>query len=890
MLIINSLLLMLGAISLVFGVSFYLRNRHAAGKIRSYILLYGLCSAIWCICYGAIGITDNLTQCEIMRKIGVVGINGFLVTEVFLVSEMSGSNKGLIRYMRAAAIFIAVVDFMFFAQNKVDLFIREQSWTTWKAHPDGRMNRTIHSVYIVLIFCILIFFGINWIINNRLKRLKRFLLMVFVSNFIMLFFTLPDTFLPAMGKPAISTSGLGAAACTIVIWYGATQLNSFDIRTGNIKDRLFDFLEAGIIVLDTDFNIAMVNRYAAQLAEQKSDGLKITDFFDIDIEEQQKCFMASVDTIYSTRLWNKAGTRAFSIRVKAVEDDYGDPFCYMCVFLDVTEEVEAASRLEVVSQAKSRFLAQMSHEIRTPINAVLGMNEMILRESKEESTLQYAENIDSAGNTLLTLINSILDFSKIEDGKMDIVPVQYNAASVIHNLVNSVYQRAEAKGLKFNVEIDKKIPSVLIGDDVRISQVIMNLLTNAVKYTPKGSVTFTVNVQEKEKDNVKLFVSVADTGIGIHEENIERLFVSFERLDEVKNHNIEGTGLGISIVKSLLSMMGSRLNVESTYGKGSVFSFVITQQIADATPIGDYEERIKRVHQKKEKNDLISAPKARILVVDDNEMNLKVSGNFLKLCHIKPDMVSSGEEAIRIMRDNTYDCVFLDHMMPGMDGIETLHQMTEEKIIPENTIMIALTANAVVGAREAYLKEGFTDYLSKPIELRKLVQILKKYLPESAYEEETETAGLSEAGTSELNNTTVSVTGETVKSSSENVSDKPFNEEILRKAGIDPETGIMYCAGDAGFYGEMLAEFSSKAEEKTAELENFYKQKDWNNYKVLIHAAKSVLKTLGASELSERAKELEMAAKNGDEELIVNKHEGMMADYLELAKAVAIKE
>ncbi|MBR0131770.1 MAG: response regulator [Lachnospiraceae bacterium] len=841
--IINCLLLMLGSVSAVLGISFYFRNRQAAGKTRFYILFYGLCSAVWCICYGMIGISDNLELCEQIRKVGVAGINGFLLTEVFLVSEMSGAKKSLIRAMRVFAILIAVTDFLFFARSKVDMFIRKRAWTTWTANPDGDFNRTVHAIYIGLIFCILILFGINWIINNKLRRLKRFLFMVFVSNFIMLFFTLPDTFIPAAGMPAISTSGLGAAACTIVMWYGATQLNSFDIRTGNIKDRLFDFLEAGIIIVDTDFRIAMVNRYASQLAE-KTELVETTlsDFFDIDEEEQKKCFLTSMNEIYSARLWNKTGTRAYSVRVKSVEDDYGDPFCYMCVFLDVTEEVEAASKLEIASQAKSRFLAQMSHEIRTPINAVLGMNEMILREAKEESIQQYAENIDSAGNTLLTLINSILDFSKIEDGKMDIVPVQYSFASVINNLVNSVYQRADVKGLKLNVEIDKNIPSVLIGDDVRVSQVIMNLLTNAVKYTQKGSVAFTVKVEDIEGENVRLFVSVADTGIGIHEEDIDKLFVSFERLDEVKNHNIEGTGLGISIVKSLLSMMGSELRVESTYGKGSIFSFVITQQIADATPVGDYEERIRESHQKKENNDLIDAPAARILVVDDNDMNQKVSRNFLKLCNIRPDVVSSGMEAIEIMRKNTYDCVFLDHMMPGMDGIETLHQLMKEGLVPDNTVMIALTANAVVGAREAYLKEGFADYLSKPIVLKELVKILGKYLPERAY------------GKNELE--------------------------------INREEGIMYCAGDEEFYAEMLKEFASNAKDKTEELNGLFQKKDWENYRVQIHAAKSVLRTLGAVALSEKAKELEFAAKNGDVEFILNNHAAMMEYYLKLADKI----
>ena len=920
--IINCLLLMLGTVSATLGISFYARNSQAANKIRFYILFYGIFSAVWCICYGVIGIMDNLDTCEMLRKVGVIGVDGFLLTEVFLVSEMSGLKRGIIRVVRIGATLISVVDYFWFAQSKVDTFIRERAWTTWQANPDGQLNRTIHTIYIVLIFLILISLGISWIINNQLRRNKRFLFLVFLSNFIMLAFTMPDTFLPAMGRSAISTSGLGAAACSIVMWYGATQLNSFDIRTGNVKDRLFDFLEAGIIVLDPFFKISMVNRYAQQLVgERDYKGLKLTDFFTMDKGRMGELFANAEDEINTTRLWDKNGERAYSVRVKALADDYGEPFCYMCVFLDVTDEVEAASKLEIASQAKSRFLAQMSHEIRTPINAVLGMNEMILRESHEENTLEYAENIDSAGNTLLTLINSILDFSKIEDGKMDIVPVQYDTASMINDLVNSIEQRADSKGLTLNVNIDESIPASMVGDDVRVSQVIMNLLTNAVKYTPKGSVTFTMRVRNRDAERVQLYVSVADTGIGIRKEDIGRLFEAFARLDEEKNHTIEGTGLGISIVKSLLNMMGSKLHVESDYGEGSVFSFLIFQQIADATPIGDYQERIRKSHQKKGDSDLIQAPKARILVVDDNDMNLKVSGNLLKLCGIKPDMVSSGEEAIEIMKQKTYDIVFLDHMMPGMDGIETLHTLVAEDLIPPSTIMIALTANAVVGARDTYIDAGFRDYLSKPIELKELIRKLERYLPEEAYACENETPSEivdmgthTPGGSMKTDSSTgtdgsggemtcesdekskvvdaegsvhapaqaLSVVGDDIEASGS----LPYNEEALRSAGVDPEVGIGYCAGDAGFYAEMLRDFTNETEKKIEDLEARYSEEDWHGYQVQIHAMKSVLRMLGAAALSDQAKSLEDACKNSDIDFIKQNHKDMMEAYRKLSEAI----
>ena len=928
---INCLLLMVGAITAVLGISFYSRNREAAGNIRFIILFYGLCSALWCIIYGFIGITDNLDACQMLRKIGVLGVDGFVLTEVFLGTEMAGLKKRSILIIRWSAVFITIFDYFWFCQDTIDTFIRERAWTTWTANPEGNLNRTIHTVYIVIMFLLLFLLGIKWAASNRLRRQNRFFVMVFVSNFIMLFFSFPDTYLPAIGKRAVSTSGLGAAFCTIVIWYGATQLSTFDIRAGNIKDRLFEFLDAGIIVLDTNFRITMVNRYAQQMVSgnRGADPLlhslrggkrgnvplsrmcqKLTDFFTIDPVTMAELFAGAENEISTARLWDKTGTRAYFVRMKAVADDYGDPICYMCVFLDVTEEVEAATRLEIASQAKSRFLAQMSHEIRTPINAVLGMNEMILRESKETNTLEYAENIDSAGNTLLTLINSILDFSKIEDGKMDIVPVEYDTASMINDLVNSVGQRMDEKGLRFRIKIDENIPAVLVGDDVRVSQVIMNLLTNAVKYTEKGSVTFSMKMMEKDGESVRLFVSVADTGIGIRKEDIGRMFDSFERLDEVRNHNIEGTGLGITIVKNLLGMMGSHLEVESTYGKGSVFSFEIRQGIADATPIGDYSERVRNTHRQKDEDVKLSAPKARVLVVDDNAMNLKVTANLLKLCHIKPDMVSSGEEAVERLREKTYDCVLLDHMMPGMDGIETLQRMNEEKLVPETTAVIALTANAVVGARDMYLASGFRDYLSKPIDLKGLVKALRKYLPAEAMESADASvgagagasAGAGGAGADGAQGAGVSGDGADVdtRGTFDTEAERGVSGDVatgmdgasatgidaLRSLGINPEEGINNCAADEALFIEMLGDFVAESEEKTGNLVAWFEKKDWRQYQVQIHATKSVMRIIGAMALSDRAKALEDAAKAGDEAYICRHHEGMVADYRKLAEGV----
>ena len=390
--------------------------------------------------------------------------------------------------------------------------------------------------------------------------------------------------------------------------------------------------------------------------------------------------------------------------------------------------VEAVNTAVAAEKAKSRFLAQMSHEIRTPINTVLGMNEMILRESDNKEIREYSGNIRSAGKNLLGLINSILDFSKIEEGKMEIIPVRYDTVEMIENMINSVQKRAKDKGLTFAAHIDPNLPSELYGDDMRVTQVAVNLLTNAVKYTQEGGVDLYVDGM-RTGDVISLGIRVKDTGIGIKEEDRDRLFESFTRLEETRNRNIEGTGLGMAIVNRLLDMMGSKLVVESEYGKGSEFSFSVNQSIADDTPIGDFEKRAKESAGKVGEDTYVYAPDAKLLVVDDNNMNLLVIGNLLKLNGIKPDTASSGEEALELLRKKSYDLIFLDHMMPHMDGIETLRKAKVEGLITFASRVIALTANAVVGARESYIKEGFDDYLSKPIEVPALESLLAKFLP-----------------------------------------------------------------------------------------------------------------------------------------------------------------
>ena len=535
--------------------------------------------------------------------------------------------------------------------------------------------------------------------------------------------------------------------------------------------------------------------------------------------------------------------------------------------------VEAAETAVAAEKAKSRFLAQMSHEIRTPINAVLGMNEMILRESSDSSIREYAGNIHSAGRNLLGLINTILDFSKIEEGKMEIIPVKYDTAMFVENLINSISARAADKGLVFEPHIDSMLPSSLYGDDMRVSQVAVNLLTNAVKYTKEGRVDLFVDGVRTGGDSIALRIRVKDTGIGIKQEDIGRMFESFTRLEEDRNRTIEGTGLGMAIVNKLLDMMNSKLEVESVYGKGSEFAFEVTQGIIDDQPIGDYAEKAREALSHEENDKTLCAPEAKLLVVDDNDMNIKVAKNLLKLNGIVPDTSLSGADALEKLKNNAYDLVLLDHMMPEMDGIETLQKAKEQKLIPEGCYVIALTANAVVGARESYLEAGFDDYLSKPIEVKALESILSKYLPPEKVGYKSK-SGKNEPEKPEHPAETVVNTEHPTNdnATAPAVIDDDTLFKLLEEGGFDTASGLNYCGGDKDFYKEILRGFLESAETRIKELDDALAEDNFKTYGIKVHALKSTSRTVGATALSEAAAALEKSAKDGEADAVRSGH------------------
>ncbi|MFP3155172.1 ATP-binding protein [Lachnospiraceae bacterium ZAX-1] len=511
---------------------------------------------------------------------------------------------------------------------------------------------------------------------------------------------------------------------------------------------------------------------------------------------------------------------------------------------DVTPIMDARLEAEKANLAKSAFLAKMSHEIRTPMNAVIGMSELILREDIPPAAREYASGVKQAGSNLLSIINDILDFSKIESGKMEIIPVEYQLASLINDCIAITRVNLAEKPIYFAVDIDDSLPCTLIGDEARIRQILLNLLSNAVKYTNEGSVTFTVRGMKAEDGGFALALEIADTGTGIKDEDLSRLFGNFVQFDTAKHKGVEGTGLGLAITRNLCKVMGGDITVSSKYGEGSKFLAVIPQQVKNYTPITNILNNEEEASSSGVGGDIkfrFIAPDARILIVDDLATNLKVVEGLLIPYKMSTDICESGAEAVNLAQNTRYDIIFMDHMMPEMDGVEA---MVAIRALPGgyyiNAPIIALTANAVSGMREMFLQKGFNDYLSKPIEVYKLNELVEKWIPHEKLKR--------------------------LESTEAQINQPQTNSLAVEFAveGVDVRRGLAMTGGTQENYRAVLTLFCKDA---TARLEILRKMPDEETLLMFItqvHALKSAAASIGAAKLSEEAARLEDAGKRGD--------------------------
>ena len=723
--IINIILMILACIALYLTVRFAGERKTFSLYAKS-MLTMGISAFVICFAYSVMGISLQFNISRIARIAGIFMIDCFLIAEVLMFSSQLKINQTMLEVMDVLLIAVAVLDMLFFGNPSVARFVRVGERTCYYANKVWQ--RTFHSVFILVIAAGLIFVWYLCLKKAATKRERTTLRCIFWGNIALLISTLPDTFLPLMGYPSWPSSPIGVFVAYVVSVYTCEKYACFEITEQQMYQRLYQSAPIGCVTWNLDYTLAQSNDFAESLLGVGCVGSLFSELFELSEREERSLYKDVMTKGYlEEKLTTKLTQRPVRITLYVEYDKKQYPYCIVGTIVDLTDENRMLAELSQLDRSKTAFLMHMSHEIRTPVNTVLGMNEMILKKSEEHRIRGYAENIKNSCNLLISIINDILDFSKIESEELTLSEQEYSLSKLVNGLISMLEDRTNKKGLSMYIDIDKDLPDMLFGDEMRIRQIVTNLLTNAIKYSDYGTIKLLVKNDGRSKDTLQLRIHVVDTGKGIREEDKAKLFRAFQRVDESKNRHIEGTGLGLYITSHFVSMMGGTIGFESEYGKGSDFYVVIPQKVISEEKIGRIGEKETEIPCEPEKDRNISAPWASVLVVDDNEMNLMVARFLLEETGMVIDLATEGRQALSKMEEKTYHLIFLDHMMPEMDGIQVLHEM-KEKGLQEGVPVIALTANAVSGAREMYMQEGFQDYLSKPIEKEKLQEILIKWL------------------------------------------------------------------------------------------------------------------------------------------------------------------
>ena len=648
---------------------------------------------------------------------------------------------------------------------------------------------------------------------------------------------------------------LGILLSCIFMSIAVVKYGLFD-PVKNAKNYIIDNLKEAVIVTDADHRFLFLNSMADKIITSinKEQGYSTDDKIYAFIQGSQDFFD-----------WKDRHYQVEETVLKDNELIQG----YMMTIVDVTKIIEQnhlmkrlVLQTEDANRAKTNFVSNMSHEIRTPMNSIVGITEILLRSRHSPKEQEYLLNIQSSGRVLLTIINDVLDCSKMEAGKMQLFDEPYDTCSLFHDLRISMENRIGHSGLELIYDIDQDIPCKLKGDMGRIRQVIINLVNNAIKYTEKGSVRFSVHVRQKNTDKVMLYYEVADTGIGIRKEDQKILFDAFQRVEMDRNRYVEGTGLGLTISQNLVNMMGGVIEVESEYGKGSRFFFTIEQTIIDPTPVSavNYNGQKDNVTEK-EAECLFIAPEAHILLVDDNELNLVVAKELLKPLRMQIDTAENGLQAVKMVRGSQYDLVLMDHMMPVMDGIEAakaIRALPEDKY--QKLPIIALTANAMVDARKEFLNAGMNGFVAKPIDFARICNQLKLWLPKDLVRDVPKE--------------------EAKKLLADDLSDREIQPEDPQM-GFSFEEGVKHCGSKAALM-KTIRIFYRTIDSKANKIEQCLKEGLISDYVIEIHALKSSALLIGAVPLSEAAKELEDYGKQGKTEVLEEKTPDVLTLYRDL--------
>ena len=845
-------------------------------------LLITLCfsSAIWSIGFGALILQTNTEVAYWCRVFGMIGTMLYLITGQMLISYLSGIPKRVTILLNSFACLGYFIYFLTVERSQT-IYYLTPGGMTYSFKP-GLAN-TIYTAY-SLILAVLMFVISTYMCFSKVKRIRFFGKIFMMTVTAMLIGTILDTVFPLLGFTAIPGSTLTQFFGMLVIYSAIRANNRSKINLGNMSEFIYYSLSMPVLVFNSGKQLKIANDAAAKFLDINQDAIKEKDIrihtlFNLendsvfDFEESSK----DIDCICMTNQIH------CNVAINKISDRYDDIIGYIIIVTDLSERIKNLQRLEeakyeaeAANRSKSAFLANMSHEIRTPMNAILGFSELILKlEASDKTIHEYANDIKSSCLNLLGIINDILDISKLDSGKAELSCNNYHTASLLQEVYHIIDIQAKKKGLHFEMNADPMIPNELYGDKTRVRGILINLLSNAVKYTEQGNVEFTIRLIRTNNGIATLEYIISDTGIGLKESSMEHLYDSFARFDAIRNTNIEGTGLGLSIVNGYVNLMDGNIHVDSVYGEGTTFTVTLDQQIVDAAPLNFTTENTE------EGNSLnvaeIKIRDTRVLVTDDNHINLKVIKNTLEYYGLMVDTAASGAEAIQLCEKNFYDLIFMDQMMPHMDGIQAMHKirsLSSHYAAGSHGKIIVLTANAILGVREELIAEGFDEYLSKPIQFRELETVLKAFIPEEKYISKPKMPSvLQEAQTIESIQTP-----------------EPIQEQSLEDLlpQINVASGLAYCNDNREFYLEILKLLYEEAPEQLNTLQALWDQQDYPNYIVHIHSLKTQLLNIGYVLLAEKAKSLEFAGKEERYEYITEHQETFIREYMALTKQLEV--